>query len=81
MRVSRLSVGMIIPVSVVVLGPLKAFRRLALKCLPLSGLALFRLVSRRMLFRRRVLRIVNCVRFCCVIQVVSLSGAADVAVL
>jgi hypothetical protein len=68
MRVSRLSVGVImLPVSVVVL---------AFKCLPFSGLALFRLVS-----RGRVLRIVNCVRFCCVIQVVSLSGAADVAVL
>jgi hypothetical protein len=43
---------------------------LAFKCLPFSGLALFPL-----LLRGRVLRIVYCVRFCCVIQVVSLSAA------
>jgi hypothetical protein len=75
MGVSRLTVGVIVlPMSVVVLA-------LALKCLPFSGLALFCLISRRKVFRGRVLRIVNCVRFCCVIQVVSLSGAADVDVL
>ena len=43
---------------------------LAFKCLRFSGLALFRLP------RSGVLRIVDCVAFCCVIQVISLSGAA-----
>ena len=41
---------------------------LAFKCLRFSGLGLFRL-----LLRSRVLRIVYCVAFCCVIQVISLS--------
>jgi hypothetical protein len=41
---------------------------LAFKCLRLSGLALFWL-----LLRSRVLRIVDCVALCCVIQVISLS--------
>jgi hypothetical protein len=44
---------------------------LAFKWLPLNGLALFRL-----LLRGRVLRIIKCVLFCCVIQVISLFGAA-----
>jgi hypothetical protein len=73
MGVSGLSMGVVmLSVSVVVLGPLLAFRRLALKCLPFSGLALFRLIFRRMVLRGRVLRIVYCVAFCCVIQVFSL---------
>jgi hypothetical protein len=41
---------------------------LAFKCLPLNGLVLFWL-----LLRGRVLRIIKCVLFCCVIQVISLS--------
>jgi hypothetical protein len=41
---------------------------LAFKCLRFSGLALFRLLP-----RGGVLRIVDCVAFCCVIQVISLS--------
>jgi hypothetical protein len=41
---------------------------LAFKCLRLSGLALFWL-----LLRGSVLRIVDCVALCCVIQVISLS--------
>jgi hypothetical protein len=43
---------------------------LAFKCLRLNGLGRFRL-----LLRSRVLRIVYCVALCCVIQVISLSGA------
>jgi hypothetical protein len=43
---------------------------LAFNCLRLSGLALFRLLP-----RGGVLRIVYCVAFCCIIQVISLSGA------
>ncbi len=42
---------------------------LAFKCLRFSGLALFRLSG------GGVLRIIECVAFCCVIQVISLSGA------
>ena len=45
---------------------------LAFKCLRFSGLGFFHL---RLLFRSRVLRIVYCVALCCVIQVISLSGA------
>lgn len=44
---------------------------LAFKCLPLKGLALFGL-----LFRGSIFRIIKCVLFCCVIQVISLFGAA-----
>jgi hypothetical protein len=43
---------------------------LAFKCLRFSGLALFHL---RLLPRGRVLRIIECVAFCCVVQVISLS--------
>jgi hypothetical protein len=45
---------------------------LAFKCLRFSGLGRFHL---RLLLRSRVLRIVYCVALCCVIQVISLSGA------
>ena len=48
---------------------------LAFKCLRFSGLALFL----GLLLRGRVLRIIECVAFCCVIQVISLSGAAVAA--
>ena len=66
MGVTRLSMGVVVlTVRVVVLT-------LAFKCLPFSGLALVRLVSRRKVLRRRVFRIVDCVAFCCVIQVISL---------
>ena len=66
MCVAGFSVGVIVlAVSVVMFG-------MALKCLPFNGLALFCLISRRKVLRRRVLRIVECVRFCCVIQVISL---------
>ena len=62
MGVAGLSVGVIVlAVSVVVFV-------VALKCSPFNGLALFRLISRRKVLRGRVLRIVYCVRFCCVIQ-------------
>jgi hypothetical protein len=65
MGVAGLSVGVIVlSMSVIVLA-------LAFKCLPFSGLALFRLISIREVLRGRVLRIVDCVAFC-VIQVVSL---------
>jgi hypothetical protein len=47
---------------------------LACNCLRFSGLALFRLLP-----GGRVLRIIECVAFCCVIQVISLSGAAVAA--
>jgi hypothetical protein len=47
---------------------------LAFKCLRFSGLARFRLLP-----GGGVLRIVYCVAFCCVIQVISLSGAAVAA--
>lgn len=50
------------------------FRVLAFKCLRFSGLALFWLLPGRW-----VLRIVECVAFCCVIQVISLSSAAGAA--
>jgi hypothetical protein len=50
---------------------------LAFKCLRFSGLARFHL-RLLLLLRGRVLRILECVAFCCVIQVISLSGA-DVA--
>ena len=43
---------------------------LAFNCLRFSGLAGFHL---RLLLRGRVLRIIECVAFCCVIQVISLS--------
>jgi hypothetical protein len=43
---------------------------MAFKCLRFSGLASFHL---RLLLRGRVLRTVECVAFCCVIQVISLS--------
>ena len=46
---------------------------LAFKSLRFNGLALFRLPG------RGVLRIVYCVAFCCVIQVISLSSAAGAA--
>jgi hypothetical protein len=52
MCVAGLSVGVVVlAVSVIVSG-------VALKCLPFNGLALFRLISRRKVLRRRVLRIV-----------------------
>jgi hypothetical protein len=52
MRVAGLSVGVVVlAVRVIVSG-------VALKCLPFNGLALFRLISRRKVLRRRVLRIV-----------------------
>jgi hypothetical protein len=57
MRVAGLAVGMIVLCIV-----------LAFKCLRFSGLGRFWL-----LLRSRVLRIVDCVAFCCVIQVISLS--------
>ena len=47
---------------------------LAFKCLRFNRLALFRLLP-----RGGVLRIVYCVAFCCVIQVISLSSAAVAA--
>jgi hypothetical protein len=47
---------------------------LAFKCLRFSGLARFRLFP-----GSRVLRIVECVAFGCVIQVISLSSAAIAA--
>jgi hypothetical protein len=46
---------------------------LAFKCLRFSGLALFHL---RLMLRGSILRIVDCVAFCCVVQVISLSSAA-----
>ena len=52
MGVAGLSVGVVVlAVSVIVSG-------VALKCLPFNGLALFRLISRSKVLRRRVLRIV-----------------------
>ena len=47
---------------------------LAFKCLRFSGLACFRLLA-----GGGVLRIVDCVAFRCVIQVISLSSAAGAA--
>jgi len=47
---------------------------LAFKCLRFSGLAYFRLLA-----GGGVLRIVDCVAFRCVIQVISLSSAAGAA--
>ena len=47
---------------------------LAFKCLRFSGLACFRLLAGRGVFR-----IVYCVAFRCVIQVISLSSAAGAA--
>lgn len=44
---------------------------LAFKCLCFSSLAFFHL---RLLLRGRVLRVIKCVAFCCVIQVISLYG-------
>jgi len=63
-------------VGVIVLAVRVIVSGVALKCLPFNGLGLFRLISRRKVLRGRVLRIVDCVAFCCVIQVISLSGAA-----
>jgi hypothetical protein len=61
MGVAGFSMSVIVfPVRVAVLG-------LAFKCLPFSSLALFGLL------RRRVLRIVYCITFRCVIQIVFLN--------